>query len=436
MRSFLERILAHYPDVARRCCEVAASWVAREASTLSEGQVLWRSEDDILPGLAQAVRENGVDLAEMARKCGFDLIELRRKLALSRFGELLKPGEIWRLTDHALEFKLQQAAREYSLELEELLDEISRPFTRTPSARATFTVRSKAARIAWPLRCWICRNLRPLCYRIDFAPHLVDEIRLLREPVYACDRCLPMHLIDQQAQQIARLGEGEIPNSSGVRIRSAAFAVVVILVFFSWYIRGSAGSREPRMPKESTIAAPVESTPGIAAVREDTPVRAEPSQDDPPAALPVATQVGSVPTPLAPIVISGSRAFTIVTGKRDEIAATTVLTPPEVGPADGSQRLRDQAARKASNRATALNNCREVLHNERPLMRYSIREAAQDAGHKRVSVAVACATTATSLTQLGNECAGLYNWFEAFQTKLTRHMDRICREAVEKGTTP
>jgi hypothetical protein len=45
---------------------------------------------------------------------------LRRKLALSRCGELLRPGEVWSLTDQELESKLQQAAREYSLEMEQL----------------------------------------------------------------------------------------------------------------------------------------------------------------------------------------------------------------------------------------------------------------------------------------------------------------------------
>ena len=94
---------------------------------LSEGQTLRRNENDILPGLAQAVREYGVDLAEMARECGVDPFELRTKLALSRFGELLEPGEISSLTDQALESKLQQAAREYNLEVDQLLDEISDP---------------------------------------------------------------------------------------------------------------------------------------------------------------------------------------------------------------------------------------------------------------------------------------------------------------------
>jgi hypothetical protein len=72
MRSFLERMVVRYPGVARRCCEVAAIWVAEEAATLNEGQSLWRSEDYILPGLARAVRESGIELAEMAREYGVD----------------------------------------------------------------------------------------------------------------------------------------------------------------------------------------------------------------------------------------------------------------------------------------------------------------------------------------------------------------------------
>jgi hypothetical protein len=69
-------------------------------------------------------------------------------------------------------------------------------------------------------------------------------------------------------------------------------------------------------------------------------------------------------------------------------------------------------------------------------MRYSIRDAAQDADHEAVSLAEGCARTTMSLAQRGNECAGLFSWFEVFQTKLTKHVNHVCREAVEKGTTP
>ena len=122
--------------------------------------------------------------------------------------------------------------------------------------------------------------------------------------------------------------------------------------------------------------------------------------------------------------------------KATEIAAASVVTPPDVEPAQGSQLLRDQSGRQASSRATALNDCRDILHNERPLMRYSIRDAAQNADHEALSVAEACARTSTRLTQLGTECAGLFNSFEVFQSKLTKHVNRVCREAAEKDTTP
>jgi hypothetical protein len=212
MRDLLERIAARYPCVAQRCCEVAAMWVAEEAVALKEGQTLSRREDDILPGLAQAVRESGVDLAEMARECSFEPIELRRKVALSRFGELLRPGEVWSSIDQELESKLQQAAREYGLEMEQLLNVVSRPSAITPVTGPALPVRSRGRRLQWQR------------YRIDFTPYLLGEIRLLSEPAYACHRCLPTHLTDQQVQQITRLTKSEIPNSPGLKVWSGAIA--------------------------------------------------------------------------------------------------------------------------------------------------------------------------------------------------------------------
>jgi hypothetical protein len=131
--------------------------------------------------------------------------------------------------------------------------------------------------------------LRPQPYRIDFAPSKVGEIRFLPEPAYACHHCLPMHLADQQVQRITRLSGAEIPNSAGVRIRSAAFAAVVILVFSSWYIRGSAASHETRMHKLSATAAPEQFATEIAPASEDAPLP-ETSHADPPADVPVQVQ--------------------------------------------------------------------------------------------------------------------------------------------------
>jgi hypothetical protein len=383
------------------------------------------------------VRESGIDLVEMARECSVDSIELRRKLALSRFGELLRPGELWSSTDQELESKLQQAAREYSLEVEQLLDEISHPCAIAPSTGAALTVRSTPVKTAWLLRCWMCRRLRPQRYRIDFTPHVVGEFRFLSEPAYACHHCLPTHLADQQVQQITRLTESEIPNSPGARLRSAVLAAVVILIFSTWYMRGSGVSRNTRMPKLSATPAPAQLATEIAPPSGAAPVPAEPSQADPPAAAPVPTQVAPVSIAAAPSpMASRLQASGTVTAKQHQIAAASVVTPPDIGRAQGSQLLRDQNGRQASSRAATLNNCREILHDERPLMRYSIRDAAEDADHNALSVAESCTRTATSLTQLGTECAGLFSWFEVFQAKLTKHMNRVCREAVEKGTTP
>ncbi|MGA8567397.1 MAG: hypothetical protein WB580_06355, partial [Candidatus Binataceae bacterium] len=340
------------------------------------------------------------------------------------------------LTDQALESKLQQAAREYNLEVDQLLDEISDPCAVAASVGAALTVRSGAVKIAWVLRCWMCRRLRPQRYQIDFTPHLVGELRLLSEPAYACQYCLPTHLTDQQVQQITRLSESKVPNSPSMIMRSAAFAAVVILVFSSWYIHAS-GARNTRMRKLSTTRAPAQLTTEIAPVSETPPVPAEHTEKDPPAVAALPKQVAPVSTAVAPSpVASGSQVSGIVTRKQTEIAAASVVTPPDVEPAQGSQLLRDQSGRQASSRATALNDCRDILHNERPLMRYSIRDAAQNADHEALSVAEACARTSTRLTQLGTECAGLFNWFEVFQSKLTKHVNRVCREAAEKDTTP
>jgi hypothetical protein len=435
MRDLLERIAARYPCVVQRCCEVAAMWVADEAVALKEGQTLSRSEDDILPGLAQAVRESGVDLAEMARECSVEPIELRRKVALSRFGELLRPGEVWSSTDQELESKLQQAAREYSLEKEQLLNELSRPSAINPGTGAALPVRSRVVRIAWLLRCWACRRLQPQRYRIDFKPYLLGEYRLLSEPAYACYRCLPTHLVDQRVEQITRLTESEIPNSPALKMWSGAFAAVVILVFSGLYIRGGVAARKTtRMP---TTAAPPQLATEIEPASSAAPLPAEANPKDPPAAAPVLTQVAPVSMAVGPsAMVSGSQRSGRGIEKRHEIAAPSVVTLPSLGRAEGSQRLRDQSSKQAPDRATALNNCREILRNERPLMRYSIKDTVQDADQGAVSVAEACARTVMSLTQRANECSGLFNWFEVFQTKLTKHVNRVCREAVEKGATP
>jgi hypothetical protein len=115
-------------------------WLAEEVAGLNEGESFWRSEGHILPGLAQAVRESGIDPAKMACKCDLLLVELRKKLALSRVGGLLGPGEVWASSDQQLKSTLEQAAREYGLDVDELLDATCRPPVADPGTGAVFSV--------------------------------------------------------------------------------------------------------------------------------------------------------------------------------------------------------------------------------------------------------------------------------------------------------
>jgi hypothetical protein len=172
MADLLERIMARYPRVGQRYVELEAKCLAEKAAGLKEGDSLLKGEDDLLPALAQAVRESDVDLADMARECGFEPIELQRKLARGRVDELLKPGEITGLSDEELASRLQQAAEEYSLETRELLDEIHCPSVTTSRTSAAPPVRHGALKVLWLLRCRMCCLFWPQSYRIDFMPYL------------------------------------------------------------------------------------------------------------------------------------------------------------------------------------------------------------------------------------------------------------------------
>lgn len=234
MRELFDRVRARYPRVAQRCLEVAAIRLAEEVVRLKNGQSHRVGEEDRLSGLAQALRESGLDLSEMANRCGVELIELQRKLALSRLSELLQPGEIWELSDPVLEAKLQQAAAEYSLGIEELLDEPPRPAAMNPCVVETFALNSIADRMPHSPRCRMCRWLRPRPFKIDFKPYvMLGGFVLPREPSYACDRCIRAYLADCQVEQIERLKQSEIPKSSNLRSWSAAVAATAIVVLSS-----------------------------------------------------------------------------------------------------------------------------------------------------------------------------------------------------------
>jgi len=102
MQELLDHIAARFPEVAMGCREFAARWLADEAALLEPNHVLVRSRDDILPGLARAIRARDVELSEVARRCGLEARDLRVTVALSRLGELLNPGDIANLSDQEL----------------------------------------------------------------------------------------------------------------------------------------------------------------------------------------------------------------------------------------------------------------------------------------------------------------------------------------------
>jgi len=133
---------------------------------------------------------------------------------------------------------------------------------------------------------------------------------------------------------------------------------------------------------------------------------------------------------------AGSQASDILAGKQRQIAALSPAGLPAATRREKSQNQRsDESGRQVSDRAIALNNCRQILRNERPLMRYSIRDIVQDADQEALPVANVCVRTITNLAENGKECADLFDWFEVFQTRLTKHVNRVCSEAVSKSKT-
>jgi hypothetical protein len=436
MADLLERIMARYPRVGQRYVELEAICLAEKAAGLKEGDSLLKSEDDILPALAQAVRESNVDLADMARECGFEPIELRRKLALGRVNELLKPG----LSDEELASRLQQTAEEYSLETRELSDEILCSSVTTSGTSAASPVRHRAVKVLWLLRCRMCRLFWLQPYRIDFTPYLRGEYRFPREPKYACYRCLPTYLSDQQVKGIMRRPESEILKPPAVRAWFAgfAFAAIAILVVSGLHLHGRGPTREAaEMPAPHAIAAPAQLATKIVRGSDSELVRSEAGQSNPPVTAPVPTPVASVSTAVAPSpMAAGSQASGILTGKQRVIAALFSAGLPVATRKEKSHRQRGDQSGRVSDRAIAVNHCRQILRKERPLMHYSIGDVVQDADRKAVPVADACARTSASLAENSKECAGLFNWFEVFQTRLTNHVNRVCGEAVSKSTTP
>ena len=440
MADLLERIMTRYPRVGQRCFELEAISLAKKAAGLKEGDSLLKSEDDILPALAQAVHESDVDLADMARDCGFEPMELQRKLALGRVGELLEPGEISGLSDEELASRLQRAADEYSLETGELLDEILGSSATIARASAAPPVGHRPVKVLWLLRCRMCRLLWPRPYRIDFTPYLHGEYRFQRKSEYACYPCLPAYLCDQQVKGITRCPDSEILKPPDVRAWFAplALAAIAILVVSSLHLHGRGETREAvEIPPPHAIAAPAHLRTKIVPGSDDDLVRSEAGRSNPPVTPPVPTPLASASRAVAPSpMAAGSQASDILAGKQRQIAALSPAGLPAATRREKSQNQRsDESGRQVSDRAIALNNCRQILRNERPLMRYSIRDIVQDADQEALPVANVCVRTITNLAENGKECAALFDWFEVFQTRLTKHVNRVCSEAVSKSKT-
>jgi hypothetical protein len=64
-----------------------------------------------------------------------------------------------------------------------------------------------------PLRCRLCRWKRQQSYQIDFKPNEYGGFLFLREPLYACHRCLPRYQTDTRVTRIIRvLSESEVAS--------------------------------------------------------------------------------------------------------------------------------------------------------------------------------------------------------------------------------
>jgi len=437
MQELLDHIAARFPEVAMGCREFAARWLADEAALLEPNHVLVRSRDDILPGLARAIRARDVELSEVARRCGLEARDLRVTVALSRLGELLNPGDIANLSDQELDSKLRQAAREFGLHADELLQEIGNPPSVILRNSPLGTSIGNPA-IGRRRRCWACSRLRPQCYKVDFNRNAWEKPGGEHPgPVYACARCLPGYLVSPEVQQITRLKPADIPNSSGPRLRSAAFVAVLILVCSALYARAKGTiqytSKLGVRPTSATAPLPKASSDyngamiKSAAARNDSTDRsassaavAAPGLDS----VPFSTQIVSDTTIVsAPQVSSASRAsYAVIDGNRQ--SAWYSMSAPSRTAADTSQ----AQPSKPSPKAKALDQCREVLHSERPLLRYSVRDTMKEADASAIAAADACTRRLNTLKDLGSACSDSFRWFEVFQTTLLNHVKRVCRQ--------
>src|ERR1700737_2758285 len=231
-----------------------------------------------------------------------------------------------------------------------------------PGASAALPVRYRAVRVLWLLRCRMCRLLWPQPYRIDFTPYDNGEFRFPREPKYACHRCLPTYLADQQVKGIMRRPETEILKPPDVRAWFAlfAFAAIAVLVVSGLHLHGRGATREAtKMPAPHATAAPAHLATKIVPRSDSELVHSEAGQSNPPVTSPVQTAVASVSTAVAPSpMAAGSQASGPPTGKQHEIAAPSVVGLPVATRREKSRRQRgDQSEQQVSDKAIAVNSC-------------------------------------------------------------------------------
>src|SRR5262249_22636082 len=149
------------------------------------------------------------------------------------------------------------------------------------------------------------------------------------------------------------------------------------------------------------------------------------------ALVPFSMEVAPNSTIVAPSQVAlGSHASNSATDGNEQKRLNSVKSP-SVHNTEEIPRLQDSSL---SPEAGTLDHCRRVLHSERSLTRYSLKDTMKEADRKAMPVADACIQRLSSLTDLGSTCSESFRWFEAFQTSLINHVKRVCRETTRNPT--
>lgn len=443
MKEILDHIGLRFPSLAKRWRDFAARWLAQEAALLEPNRALVRNADDILPGLAQAMRACHLGLNELAQGCGLNPHDLRVIVALSRLGELLKAGEITNLPDHELDSRLREAAGEYGLQVNELLAEICNPsivalkdfFLPTRPKDESFTLLSR-------LRCWVCSRLRSQCYIVGFDPDILGDAGEQAQ-VYACALCLPSYLALPKVRRITRVSATDRPISSVARIRYAVLMSALILVCSGLYARAKGtiphDTWTARLPtKGVNVSLPnaifrlgSHSSAAIVSTHKSSAVSDSSSFADSSALALAPTKQKIAP---GPVVLSSSQIaadpHTPDSARDDSYHSGPPAEDLSTTPAKEVSQVPDPVLSEAK----ALDHCRHILHSEKPFMRYSLLDASEEGEQNGLLPTDACTRTLNSLATLGSTCSQAYGWFHVFQRTLTNHVKRVCRETAHRNT--